>query len=144
MKVISVAVPDEIEDMAPYLQSFAQGMVTKLHRNAHKKPPRRCDALKFLLDLHQEMVELHRQFVEDPSHPNLFLEMHDVANFAFLMALAVQQEWEDRESKPETTEWLRTLANAWSVLNGNRPPVLPAAPDHVTPPPLVCYDDRLP
>lgn len=96
---LRLSLPSELESMAPHLLEFFQGMVAKLYQNRHKTPPRKCDLLKFLLNMHQEMVELHEQCYLDPRDPNMFLEMHDVANYAFLMSMALRLELIDAERR---------------------------------------------
>lgn len=120
--VVKVEIPEALSEMAPYLQGFIQGMVAKLYDNKHKTPPRQCDALKFLMLMHREMVELHEQCIEDRSSPNLYNETYDVANYAFLMSMAMSLEKEDAlakaladEDERERTWWRRYAAssNQW-------------------------------
>ena len=115
-KEISVRVPAAIADMMPHLQNFVEGMVAKLYDNKHKTPPRQCDALKFLMLMHREMVELHEQCIEDRSSPNLHQETYDVANYAFLMGMAMVLERQDKLAQEMRAEdekeraWWRGLA----------------------------------
>jgi len=109
-----VRVPPDIEWMAPHLRDFFQGMVAKLYLNRHKEPPRKMEGLRFLGLMQGEVAELARQCYEDQSSPNLFLELHDVANFAFLMGLSLRLEQEDAQAKEAR------LAETWGEPNPPR------------------------
>lgn len=79
--------PSRINDMRPYLDRFVAGMLHKLEKNAHKKPPSADDVFAFVMGMQKEVLEAFEQYVQDPDDDNLFYELCDVANFAFLMAM---------------------------------------------------------
>lgn len=84
MKQITLDIPDNVDYMGPALAEFFSGMVHKLSINGHKTPPSKCDIVKNMLLMQREIMELHEQWIKDKCDPNLFLELCDIANFAFL------------------------------------------------------------
>lgn len=89
---LTVEVPASIGDLAPDLSLFVQGMVGKLAANAHKKPPDKVNAKRFLTALFAEVLEAHEQWVIDREDPNMARELNDVANFAFLMFVSMNKQ----------------------------------------------------
>lgn len=82
-----VSAPSRVNDMRPYLDRFVAGMLHKLEKNAHKRPPSPEDVFTFVMGMQKEVLEAFEQYVKNPDDENLFYELCDVANFAFLMAM---------------------------------------------------------
>ncbi len=86
------AVPNRVNDMRPYLDRFTQAMLYKLNKNGHKRPPSYSDIHTYLRGMQTEALEALDQFLRNPKSENLILELADVANFAFLMAMVTMIE----------------------------------------------------
>jgi hypothetical protein len=72
------------------LREFMQGMLFKLDKNSHKHTPETADIPKMVIMLLNELEEFQNQFETDKHDPNTLVELFDVANFAFLMFLALR------------------------------------------------------
>lgn len=91
MSEVTIEIPDEIGYLSEDLEVFFNGMVHKLYKNKHKKPPDTCDVTRFILLMQKEILELHEQWINDKTDPNLSAELWDIANFAFLMNVSAKK-----------------------------------------------------
>lgn len=69
-----------------------QGMLFKLDKNSNKRTPETSDIPEMTAMLLDELDEFWVQFVSDKHDPNTLIELFDVANFAFLMFLALRNQ----------------------------------------------------
>jgi len=73
-------------------REFMQGMLFKLDKNSHKNTPEIEDIPGMVRMLLVELTEFQDQFRDDRHNPNTLIELFDVANFAFLMFLALRNQ----------------------------------------------------
>jgi hypothetical protein len=85
-------VPDSLLMFEERLREFFQGMLWKLHLNAHKKTPEVVDVPGMTRMLLAELGEFMEQFYKDKKDANTVVELFDVSNFAFLIFLALRNQ----------------------------------------------------
>ena len=85
-----VDVPECLNAYDLHLQEFVEGMVDKLAANSHKNTPVLDDIPGIIAKLREEITEFEEQQRDDPHDQNNFRELHDIANFAFLAAVAIK------------------------------------------------------
>jgi len=90
--IISMIVPDELEQYSSYLQSFVDGMIMKLYKNRHKETPT-VESLERIMDLLvTEITEFEEQVAQDKFDENSLIELCDQANFSFLAYVALRMQ----------------------------------------------------
>lgn len=67
-------------------------MLHKLSKNAHKKTPEIVDIPGMVDMLLVELEEFNEQFQQDRYDANTLIELFDVANFAFLIFVALRNQ----------------------------------------------------
>ncbi len=91
-KVIMVHVPESIKDYTLHLAAFFDGMIIKLDKNSHKETPTKANVPQIMDLLAEEIAEFEEQFHRDKYGENSFVELMDVANFAFLAFVALRMQ----------------------------------------------------
>lgn len=71
---------------------FVSEMLFKLNKNAHKDTPSSADIYRITALLMREVAEFLEQYEEDRASGNVISECADIANFAFLLYVAVIKE----------------------------------------------------
>ena len=74
------------------IQEFVDGMQKKLAMNTHKQTVEKKDVPKIVQLLLGEVMEFEEQYKEDKSDANAYDELFDIANYAFLMYMALKKE----------------------------------------------------
>jgi len=92
MTNIAVSVPPSLQKFREPLRGFFEGMVYKLHVNAHKQTPSRQHIHDIITLLRAELEEFEQQLEEDKSDTNSLVELQDAANFCFLAYVALRME----------------------------------------------------
>lgn len=87
---IEIEVPKELEHMGQDLTDFCTAMVFKLYQNKHKNSVTEYDIPYLMGRLLIECGEVMEQYHVDLRDKNMVMELVDVANFAFLMKLALK------------------------------------------------------
>ena len=85
---IVIQIPNSLFGYHTQLRDFFEGMIMKLHVNAHKKTPTTEDIPGIITKLHEEIVEFQEQFITNKDDENTLIELMDIANFAFLAYVA--------------------------------------------------------
>lgn len=89
---MKIDLPPELDLLEERLREFMQGMFYKLAINSHKNTPETSDIPKMIVLLLGELEEFQEQFEGDKYDANTLIELFDVANFAFLMFLALRNQ----------------------------------------------------
>ena len=92
MTVSVIDVPESIAEHHIDFIEFVGMMTDKLNLNSHKSTPTTDDIPAMVEKMMGEMAEFVRQYMEDPTHPNVYLELADVSNFAFLIYVVLQRK----------------------------------------------------
>lgn len=77
-------IPNEIENLRPFLSKFIEAMTDKLSKNSHKDTPSKVDVPGVIAMLRAEIIEFEDQYDRDKRDDNALLELADIANFALL------------------------------------------------------------
>lgn len=88
---IGLDVPSSIKVYTIELLRFFLGMLEKLDRNSFKSTPTRKDVHQITALLLREVAEFLEQVSEDRTDDNTYKELYDIANFAFLAAVALKR-----------------------------------------------------
>ena len=89
---VTVGVPEKIEQFSCLLQTFFEGMIAKLEKNAHKETPTVASLGDIMDLLIEEIVEFEEQLALDKFDENSLIELMDQANFAFLAYVALRRD----------------------------------------------------
>jgi hypothetical protein len=87
---MTLGLPQSLELLEERLREFFQGMLWKLHLNAHKRTPEVTDIPGMVDMLLGEIEEFNEQIQIDIEDANASIELFDTANFAFLIFLAIR------------------------------------------------------
>jgi SNF2 family DNA or RNA helicase len=99
--------------MEERLREFLQGMLHKLDINSHKRTPEITDVPGMTDMLIGELEEFTEQFETNKHDVNTLIELFDVANFAFLIFLALRNQGHaDWRNVPGETPKAMTLLDA--------------------------------
>ena len=94
-----VQIPNSLYPYHGFLQDFFTRMIEKLDKNSYKETPTKAN-LHEIMDLPiNEVTELEDQVHKDRLDENTFMELADIANFAFLAYAALRLEGVKHESK---------------------------------------------
>jgi hypothetical protein len=100
---MNLELPSSLELLEERLREFFQGMLWKLHLNAHKKTPEVTDIPGIIDMLLGEVEEFNEQLQLDIEDANASIELFDTANFAFLAFLAIRNrgsaDWRNTPEK---------------------------------------------
>lgn len=91
-KCYTVWMPDSIGQHHAHLLRFFEGMIDKLHKNAHKDTPTAKSVGLMMSKLREEIEEFEVQLAENKFDPNSLIELMDQANFAFLAYVYLRME----------------------------------------------------
>ena len=98
MAHLTIPLPEGMEPYKDDLEYFVSTMVRKLHVNRHKGTSKELDVRGLMAGLNDEMLEL-AQAIRSEGQFDVPIEAADVANFAFLVSIAVwhmtRQNFED-------------------------------------------------
>jgi len=89
---IIVQVPDSLRSYHSFLQDFFIKMIIKLDKNSWKETPTKANLHEIMDLLVDEVVEFESQIHKDRLDLNTFMELADIANFAFLAYVALRLE----------------------------------------------------
>jgi hypothetical protein len=94
-KTITIQVPRSIAKYREFIEQFVNGMMYKLDVNSYKDTPTVKTVPTIIDMLLEEVREFNEQFYENRHDYNALVELMDVANFAFLAYIALEQEVKD-------------------------------------------------
>jgi len=94
-----IQVPDSLRSYHAFLNSFFMKMIVKLDINSYKETPTKANLHEIMDLLVDEVVEFEAQIFKDRLDLNSFMELADIANFAFLAYVALRLEGVKHESE---------------------------------------------
>ena len=117
MQRVSVYLPEELQPYKDDLEFFVSLMVRKLHTNRHKGTGVDLNPVHMLQAAEHEITESY-EAIRDKGQFEAAVECADVANFAFLAAMASLQMTR-QDFKAKTKESLRqAMPKVGHALNG--------------------------
>lgn len=84
-----------VEKWSEYYKEFSDLMMEKLEKNSHKDTPTKGDLTQIMELLRGEIEEFEQQIYNDRFDRNSFLELADIANFAFIAYVAIRLQEPD-------------------------------------------------
>jgi NTP pyrophosphatase (non-canonical NTP hydrolase) len=96
---ILLQVPDSLRDYHFFLQGFFMKMIIKLDKNSWKETPTKANLHEIMDLLVDEVVEFEAQVDKNRLDINAYMELADIANFAFLAYAALRLEGVKNENK---------------------------------------------
>lgn len=82
--IMQIVVPEDLRRYHLHLQGFFEGMIFKLHKNAHKDTPNAKSVTLMMAKLREEIEEFEEQLALNKFDPNTLVELMDQANYSFL------------------------------------------------------------
>lgn len=106
MTNIVIPTPPSMQVYREHLREFFAGMMRKLDMNSHKSTPQESDIPTMINLLTGELQEFRDQFISNSRDPNVLVELYDVANYAFLMTVALRNAGTQTTKEHLINEWL--------------------------------------
>lgn len=116
MTQIAVAIPPSLQKYRNNLRSFFEGMIRKLDLNSHKETPEREQVETMVELLKGELTEFEDQLALDKLNFNSLVEIQDVANYAFLIFVALRRDGTLTETELFINEFLTIVPEIGKVL----------------------------
>lgn len=91
-----LTIPDGVHKWSKYVDEFIFMMMYKLEKNKYKNTPTKEDLEAIMERLRGEIKEFEEQIAINKFDRNSFLELADIANFAFIAYVAIRLQ-EDKK-----------------------------------------------